>query len=157
MEFPCLKPRKILASQPGQGLEALDVLVSPQKARKCWQGPSVSGAGTQHGGFVNRAVPAFDAVVGPRGRTWSVGFSRRRRGWGRLATGLPFGNMRHPPGAIRRPFDHVCPEHGIEYGFIQPSHLYSSNGQVERRHRTIAEAKARRYCYRTASELKKHP
>ena len=76
---------------------------------------------------------------------------------GPTGNGLPFGNMRHPPGAIRRPFDRVCPEHDIEHGCIPPSHLYSPNGQVERRHRTIAEAKARRYCYRTASELKKHP
>ena len=76
---------------------------------------------------------------------------------GPTGNGLPFGNMFHPPGAIRRPFDRVCPEHDIEHGFIQPSHLYSPNGQVERRHHTIAEAKARRYCYRTASELKKHP
>ena len=48
--------------------------------------------------------------------------------------GLPFGNRRHPPEAIRHPFD-----------------------RVERRNRTIAEAKVQRYCYRTASELKKHP
>ena len=81
-----VKPGKIIASQLGQGLGALGVLAGPQKACKCWQSPSVSGAGTQHGGFVNRAVPAFDAVVGPRGRAWSVGVSCRGRGRGRLAT-----------------------------------------------------------------------
>ena len=76
---------------------------------------------------------------------------------GPTGNGLPFGNRCHPPGTIRRSFDHICPEHGIENGFTQPSHLYFSNGQVKRRSRTIAEAKTRRYCYRTARELKKHP
>ena len=86
----------------------------------------------------------------------SRGFTPRAR-LGPTSNGLPFGNRCHPPGTIRHPFDHICPEHGIEHGFTQPGQLYFSNGQVECGSRTIAEAKARRYCYRTASEFKKHP
>ena len=60
---------------------------------------------------------------------------------GPTGNGLPFGNRCHPPGTIRHPFDHICPEHGIEHGFTQPSQLCFSNGQVKRRSRTIAETK----------------
>ena len=104
-----VKPGKILASQPGQGLGALGVLAGPQKARKCWQSPSVSGAGTQHGGFVNRAVPAFDAVVGPRGRAWSVSVSSRGRGRDRLATASRSATGATRPGPFATPLTASAP------------------------------------------------
>lgn len=92
----------------------------------------------------------------PRAGLVSRCFAPRAR-LGPTSNGLPFGNRCYPPETIRHPFDHVCPKHGIEHGFTQPSHLHFSTGQVKRRNRTIAKAKARRYCYRTAKELKKHP
>lgn len=92
----------------------------------------------------------------PRAGLVSRCFSPRAR-LGPTSNGLPFGNRYYPTETIRHPFDHICPEHGIEYGFTQLSQLYFPNGQVKRRSRTIAKAKARRYCYRTAKELKKHP
>lgn len=52
-------------------------------------------------------------------------------------------------------FDQICRENGIEHRLTKPSHPWT-NGQVERKNRTLKEATVKRYHYGTHTQLKEH-
>jgi transposase InsO family protein len=69
--------------------------------------------------------------------------------------GTHFGNMPHQPYAGRHLFGRVCDAHGIEHRFPKAAHPWT-NGQVERRNRTLKQATVLRYHYQTTAQLNEH-
>jgi transposase InsO family protein len=65
-------------------------------------------------------------------------------------------NRSGPTARLRgHPFDRVCREHGIEHRLTKPNHPWT-NGQVERRNRTIKDATVKRYHYESHLQLVRH-
>ena len=56
---------------------------------------------------------------------------------------------------VRHMFGRGCARHGIEHRLTKPKHPWT-NGQVERRNRTIKEATVKRYYYTSHDRLKAH-
>ena len=74
--------------------------------------------------------------------------------------GIQFADLpknRNGPTASRRghAFDRTCSGHGIEHRLTKPNHPWT-NGQVERRNRTLKEATVRRYHYENQRQLEEH-
>jgi hypothetical protein len=65
-------------------------------------------------------------------------------------------NRRGPTARLRgHPFDRVCLRCGIEHRLTNPNHPWT-NGQVERKNRTIKEAAVQQYHYDTHNQLQTH-
>ncbi len=74
--------------------------------------------------------------------------------------GIQFADIpknRNGPAARFRghPFDRACWRRGIEHRLTKPKHPWT-NGQVERRSRTIKEATVKRYHYDSHDQLRRH-
>jgi transposase InsO family protein len=52
-------------------------------------------------------------------------------------------------------FDMICEAHGIEHRLARPNHPWT-NGQLERRNRTIEDATTKRYHYDSHDQLEAH-
>jgi transposase InsO family protein len=65
-------------------------------------------------------------------------------------------NRMGPTARFRgHPFDRVCLLHSIDHRLTKPNHPWT-NGQVERRNRTIKEATVQRYHYDSHDQLRTH-
>jgi transposase InsO family protein len=63
---------------------------------------------------------------------------------------------RHPEGVYRiHAVDDACEQNGLEHRLTKPGHPWT-NGQVERRNRTLDDATVKRYDYESHQPLKEH-
>ncbi len=69
--------------------------------------------------------------------------------------GVQFANRKQDRYAFRHAFGIACVEHGIEHRLTKVNHPWT-NGQLERRNRTIKEATVKRYHYDSHDQLRQH-
>jgi transposase-like protein len=69
--------------------------------------------------------------------------------------GIQLTNRKQDRYAFTHIFARVCDEHAIAHRLTKTNHPWT-NGQVERRNRTLKEATVKKYYYQTHQQLKKH-
>jgi transposase InsO family protein len=69
--------------------------------------------------------------------------------------GIQFTNRKRDMYASQHIFDRVCQEYGIDHRLTRTNHPWT-NGQVERRNRTLKDATVKKYYYQTHHHLKEH-